>query len=264
MGIPVLYTAHGWQFAEEVPPFPRRMYRLFETFGAQLGDGVITVCEQDRQFALRYRGFRDHQVHTVHNAMSDIENELRADASSAPPRFLMVARTAPQKDHPTLLHALTGLTELDWHVDFVGDGPAFDEHVALASELGLADRVTFHGFQRDVIERLSRAQGFLLVTNWEGFPYSTLEGMRAGLPVLASDVGGVSEAIIDGETGFLVPHQDVQAVRDRLRQLIESPDLRASLGKAGRTLFEREFTFDRMMDKTLALYKQAAGSLVSE
>ncbi len=258
LGIPVLYTAHGWQFALEVPTAKRRMFRAFEVAGAQLGDGIITVCEQDRLFALNYRGFGAHDVHTIHNAMPDVPPELRADPGVEPPRFIMVARTAPQKDHPTLLQAMAGLTDLDWHIDFVGDGPSLDAHRDLAARLGLAERVTFHGFQRDVPQRLARAQGFLLVTNWEGFPYSTLEAMAAGLPVLASDVGGVGEAIRDGVTGFLVPHKDVQAVADRMRQLITSPELRCRMGQAGRELYLSEFTFERMLDKTLQLYESVA------
>jgi len=255
--IPVLYTAHGWQFALEVPATPRRVYRALETAGAQLGAGIITVCEEDRRFALRYPGFSPEHVHTVYNAMSDVPASLRADPTVAPPRLLMVARTAPQKDHPTLFRALAQLTHLPWHLDLVGDGPSMDAHIALAKGLGLAERVTFHGFQRDIIERLSQAQIFLLVTNWEGFPYATLEAMRAGLPVVASNVGGVGEAIVDGETGFLVPHQDVQAVRAAVERLLTSPELRAQMGAAGRALFEAKFTFDSMLDQTLAIYERA-------
>jgi glycosyltransferase involved in cell wall biosynthesis len=79
--------------------------------------------------------------------------------------------------------------------------------------------------------------------------------MRAGLPVVASDVDGVSEAIVDGETGFLVPPDDEAVLRARLQHLLDSPGLRWQLGDAGRKRYELEFTLEGMLRKTLAVYR---------
>ena len=144
----------------------------------------------------------------------------------------MVARFGAQKDHPTLLRALAGLRDLPWQLDLVGEGPLLSQTRTLAASLGLEDRVHFLGQRMDVDRILANAQVGLLITNWEGFPLSILEAMRANLPVVASGVGGVSESVTDGVTGFVVPQGDVEVLRDRLRRLLSDPALRASLGIA--------------------------------
>jgi glycosyltransferase involved in cell wall biosynthesis len=80
--------------------------------------------------------------------------------------------------------------------------------------------------------------------------------MRAGLPVLATDVDGVREAVVDGETGFTVPRGDVAALEANLRRLLTSPSLRASVGSAGRARYERLFSLDAMVHKTWGVYRE--------
>jgi glycosyltransferase involved in cell wall biosynthesis len=166
----------------------------------------------------------------------------------------MVARLGPQKDHPTLLRALAELQELPWELDLIGDGPSTAQTAALASSLGVGGRVRFLGQRTDVEQLLARSQVGLLVTNWEGFPLSILEAMRAGLPVVASSVGGVGESVQDGETGYLVPRGDVALLRDRIGRLLASPELRGRLGANARTRYEQRFTLGRCVSRTLAVY----------
>lgn len=166
----------------------------------------------------------------------------------------MVARLSWWKDHQTLLRALAGLVELEWTLDLVGDGPTRFQIEALAASLKISDRVYFHGFRSDVASYLAAAQLFVLASKWEGFPRSILEAMRAGLPVVASDVGGVHESVRDGETGFVVRAGDVEELRERLRRLITSPTLRLQMGRAGRALYEERYSFERLVAQTTAVY----------
>ena len=116
--------------------------------------------------------------------------------------------------------------------------------------------LSFWGTRDDVPELLAGSQVFVLPTKWEGFPISILEAMRAGLPVIASDVGGVREAVGEGETGFLVPRGDAATLRARLEMLLKQPDLRARLGAAGRRRYEARFGLERMLKKTRAVYDE--------
>jgi glycosyltransferase involved in cell wall biosynthesis len=141
----------------------------------------------------------------------------------------------------------------------VGDGPLRADMESLAEKQGLSGRVHFLGQRTDVDRLLARAQISLLATNWEGFPLSILEAMRAGLPVVASDVGGVSEAVQDGETGYVVPRADVHRLRNRLEGLLRSADLRGRLGAAGRARYEQHFTLDHMVEETLEVYQSVLG-----
>jgi glycosyltransferase involved in cell wall biosynthesis len=106
-----------------------------------------------------------------------------------------------------------------------------------------------------VEQLLSRAQVSLLVSNWEGFPLSILEAMRAGLPVVATSLAGVSESVHDHETGFLVPRGDVDALRDRIGRLVSDPSLRLRLGANGRRRYEEDFTLEAFVNKTVAVYQ---------
>jgi glycosyltransferase involved in cell wall biosynthesis len=260
LGIPVVFTVHGWAFTPGVPTLSAWMYRGIERAVAPLASRIITVSEFDRRLALQARIAPADRVVAVHNGMGDAPPALRADPAGAPPRLVMVARFGDQKDHPTLLHALAELRELPWELDLVGEGEQLAQTRALAASLGLADRVHFLGQRMDVDRLLARSQLALLVSNWEGFPLSILEAMRAGLPVVASAVGGVPEAIRDGETGYLIARGDREQLRDRIGRLLSSPDLRCRLGAGGRALFEQEFTLQRCVGRTLAVYAEAIGA----
>jgi glycosyltransferase involved in cell wall biosynthesis len=258
--IPAVFTAHGWAFTPGIPPLQAAAYRQIERLVGPFASRIITVSEFDRQLALEARIASEDRVVTVHNGMPDVPARLRADPSRSPVRLVMVARFEPQKDHATLLHALAGLSEQPWELDLIGDGPLMGSMESLAAALGLADRVRFLGQRRDVDQILAQAQVSLLVSNWEGFPLSILEAMRAGLPVVASSVGGISESVLDQETGYLVPRRDIELLRDRIGRLLRAPGLRADLGANGRRRYDQHFTLGQSVTKTVAVYRDVLGA----
>ncbi len=257
LGVPVVFTVHGWAFTEGVPPFQASVYRQVERLVGPLASRIITVSEYDRRLGLAARVARADRLVTVHNGMPDVPLELRADPARSPARLVMVARYGTQKDHPTLLRALAELRRHPWELDLIGDGPLMAETEKLAAELGLADRVHFLGQRNDVDRILAGAQMSLLITNWEGFPLSILEAMRAGLPVVASAVGGVGESVRDGESGYLIPRGDVARLRECIERLLTDPELRARLGANGRARFVQDFTLDVAVGRTLDVYRAA-------
>lgn len=256
LGIPTLFTAHGWAFTDGVSPKEATFYRLAERAAAPLGPKIITVSGYDRELALEHRVAPAAKLVAVHNGMPDVGPELRAAPARGPAKLVMVARFQEQKDHDTLFRALAPLRGREWTLELIGDGPLEAGARAQVAQLGLEGRLRFLGARSDVAERLADASAFLLVSHWEGFPRSILEAMRAGLPVVASDVGGTREALVDGQTGFLVPRRDAGTLTDRLGRLLEHPNLRAKLGAAGRERFEANFTFGHMLRNTLAVYDE--------
>src|ERR1700735_1448722 len=101
------------------------------------------------------------------------------------------------------------------------------------------------------------AQIFVLSTNFEALPISILEAMRAGLPVVATNVGGIAESVLHEETGLLVRRGDVASMRDALARLIAAPALRVAMGTAGRRLWSAQFTASTMTARTVEAYKLA-------
>jgi glycosyltransferase involved in cell wall biosynthesis len=260
--IPLIVTVHGWACAPGTPPVQAAVSRWLERLLGPLASRLITVSEFDRRFGIQAKLVSEQRVVTVHNGMPDIAADLRANPGGTPPRLVMVARFEPQKDHSTLLHALSGLRDQPWQLDLIGDGPLRSQAEALADTLGVRDRIHFLGQRKDVDQLLARAQISLLVSNWEGFPLSILESMRAGLPVIASDVGGVSESVQDGSTGFLIPHGGVEQLRERIGRLLRDAELRVRFGVAGRRRYEQHFTLDEMVRKTLTVYQDVLGIAV--
>lgn len=257
LGIPVVYTPHGWPLGEGVPRRQAAARLLVERASAGLlGSPVLNVCEHDRRLAIeRGVGAEEDQL-MVRNGIPDVDPAFRADPAAEPPRIVMIARFVPQKDHRTLLRALAELSEKRWTAELVGDGEGLAGSLDYCRQLGLQERVTFAGGVTRPQDNLARAQIFVLTSHWEGLPLTLLEAMRAGLPAVASDVGGVSEALEPGRTGFLVPRAGVSETAAALAELIDSPRLRREMGSAARKRYESEFTADRMLNDVAALFRK--------
>jgi len=253
-GVPVVFTAHGWAFTEGVPKQERKLYELIEKFMAWFGDHIITVSEYDRALALKAKVGSPSKITAIHNGMPDRGAPARIE-KLGPVRLMMVARVGPQKDHARLLRALWGCADLDWMLDFVGGGDDLDLR-QLAQQLDIHDRVNFRGERDDVPDLMDKqADIYLLISNWEGLPRSILEAMRSGLPVIASNVGGVAEAVLDGETGIVVPPGQDQALMAAVRSLIQDRQKQLDMGRKGRAHFERNFSFTSMASRSFAVYE---------
>ncbi len=173
--------------------------------------------------------------------------------------LVAVGRLNAQKGFDVLLQALQHLQHPEGvRLVVVGGG---EEHEALTRQsrgLGLDDRVRITGWTDQVRDFLSRGDIFVLPSRSEGFPLAIVEAMLAGLPVVASGVGGVPEAVRDGETGLLVPKEDPERLSAALQRLIDDPELRVSMGRRGRRV-ATSFTDERMAGRYLELWPQLAG-----
>ena len=175
----------------------------------------------------------------------------------AQPTVLFVGRLVPYKGVDVLLDAMAGLNAVAL---IVGDGPQRGALEAQAHRLGITNRVRFLGSVTDQ-QLASLYRGcdvFVLpsVTRQEAFGVVQLEAMAAGKPVVSTDLGtGVGWVNLHGETGYVVPPRDVSALGDAIRRLLADPELRRSMGDAAMRRVRSAFTVDRMIDDTLALYR---------
>lgn len=255
-GVPSVFTAHGWAFTDGVSPRRQRLALTLERLVGRLGQ-VITVSEFDRRLALSRGVGRANDMVAIHNALPNLfVPQARAPEPDVPLRVMMVARFSDQKDQSLLLRAAAQVPQV--RLVLVGDGPQLEAARALADHLGV--QADFLGSRADVPELLASAHVFALISHFEGFPISTLEAMRAGLPVLLSDVGGSGEALGDGEpeAGIMVPRGDEEALVTALRALAADPEWVARLGRGARAVFLQRFTADEMLRRTWAVYDRAA------
>ncbi len=174
-------------------------------------------------------------------------------------RFLLVtaARLQVQKNVPLLLRAMKRMGAAgDPIVAIAGDGPLRRELEGLSSALGIADRVRFLGARDDVPDLLGAADAFVLSSDWEGNPLCLMEAMAAGLPVLATNVGGVPEIVIDGVTGILVPPDDEAHLASAMRLLADDPARCLEISRAARERAVAEFDVSVMARRYAALYEE--------
>jgi len=167
------------------------------------------------------------------------------------PRVGNVARLAPQKDHRTLIEAARLVPEAEFVI--VGDGELRGELERLAA----GARVRFMGAREDVPELLASFDVFAFPSRFEGLCLAVIEAQAAGVPVVATPVGGIRETVVEGETGLLVPTGDPAALAAATRRLLEDrPAAEAMAAEAKRRVRER-FSLERMVEATLRLYRHA-------
>ncbi|MCC6264010.1 MAG: exopolysaccharide biosynthesis polyprenyl glycosylphosphotransferase [Bryobacterales bacterium] len=255
LNLPCIYTPHGFAIGNRISPLLGPVFAFLERTAARWCAAIVCVCESERRLALEKGIGPAPRLHVIYNGMPDAADADLAKPGEEPVRICSVARLESPKDHETLFEALAALPHRRWSLELVGDGP-LEEHLrALAKSLNLEERIVWSGYLPDPSAALARAHVFVLATHSEAFPRSILEAMRAGLPVAASDVGGVPEAVSDGRTGFLAPVGDPEALSAAIAELIENAPLRQRMGGAGHQTFNERFRFERMAEETLALYR---------
>ena len=252
--VPTVFTAHGWAFTEGAPVLNRVLAIPVEKLMAKITKRIICVSDYDRRLALKYKIAHSSQLITIYNGIIDHSARANLNCGDSEIVIIMVARFSPPKDFFTMLIVLQDL--FNCRMKFVGDGALLPQVKKFAESLDLLDRVDFMGERLDVPDLLASSHIFALISHYEAFPISILEAMRAGLPVVASNAGGISEAVIDGQTGFLVNKGDISALRDSFSQLINDPMLRQKFGAAGRKSYEESFTADIMAQKTGKIYSE--------
>jgi glycosyltransferase involved in cell wall biosynthesis len=171
----------------------------------------------------------------------------------------IVARVSPAKGHLLLIDVFTRVlrTFPGALLLIVGDGIRLPEVKARIQELGLGESVLVMGERRDVPVILAAMDVFCLPSETEGMPMTVLEAMAAALPVVASDVGGISEIVRDGQTGLLVPPHAARELEAALLRLANDPGRAREIGRAGRVRLLSDFRIDRTLAAYEELYQKA-------
>jgi len=174
--------------------------------------------------------------------------------ASARPIVLTVARLDQQKGHTVLFDAIRDVPDALFVL--AGDGPEKTVLEAKARALGIADRVVLLGHRGDIGNLLAACDLFVLPSLYEGLPLAILEAMAAGKAVVATAVGGVAEAVLDGVTGVLVAPRDPSALAKTIRTLVADPLLAHRMGAAGRSRVQREFSSAAMVQEVMRVYEE--------
>jgi len=266
----VAYTAHGFYFHENMSPISRALFVAAEWLAGRCTDVLMTQSSEDAKTAKRLGLCRGGIIEAIGNGVDlqafrppeavdkDARLKLRRDLGAGPDDVVIVmnGRLVREKGYPELFEAMRQVDAKLW---VIGErlaseysrsmAPVLD---GIAGDIQLRDRVSLLGRREDVPALLSAADMFVLPSHREGMPRSIIEAMASGLPVVATNIRGCREEVVDGETGRLVPVKDVTALAGTLQALVLDPELRREMGRAGlaraRALFDETKILDRQLE----------------
>jgi glycosyltransferase involved in cell wall biosynthesis len=238
-----------------LPPWKLNLLHLRKRRVFKLATYIVPVSKAALIDATTFFGVSPHKCRVIYNCLCDplhlAQGKTPIGKYDLPPRLICAARFDPVKAQDILIRAAAILAKdhQDFMIEFVGDGPTKQDCLNLVSELQLQDRCIFHGFipHSEVLNRMASAYASVLPSRSDNCPYALIESMAVATPVVASRVGGIPEIIRDGIDGFLVPPEDPEALADKLRELMEDPQLRETMARQARQHFLERFELQGAM-----------------
>jgi len=265
-GAPVIvHTDHGTTVGSPVKRRPRVVF--FNRLLTPFIDHFIAISQGMKQSLRLREKVPGNKITLIYNGVdvdaiskeSCNKTELRESLGIPPgiPVLGAVGRLAAEKQYPHLLKSLSILKNqgIEFIALIVGDGPDRKPLESLAKKMSLNDRIRFLGQRNDVIQLLELMDVFVFSSGGEAFSITLLEAMAKAKPVVAFDVKGVDEAIVTHKTGFLVPFGDVEGFADKVKLLLESPEMALQMGKSGFKRVNTEFDIRSNIKKLEALYE---------
>jgi len=262
-----IFTSHGLAFDEKRPALQKILITLATWATILLAHATILISNDTFERA-RKMPFLRRKVHLVWNGIvsplflskHDARKELRGLDPQMPEgtRWIgSVGELHPNKDYACAIDCAALLPE-DTHLVIIGDGEEREALLARAKEKGVGRRMHLLGFIPDAAKYLRAFDVFVLPSQKEGLPYVLLEAGLAYIPVVASDTAGVKDIILDGFTGLLVPPHDTHALASALERAFGDATLARSLKDELLKRVQQTFSFEKMMEKTIALYERGA------
>ena len=256
----IIFTAHGWAFNEPRPWWQKVLIKFFSWLTILSAHKTITVSEEMKKEVESWP-FIKNKLFVVRNGLKQFnllsKETSREKLELAPEEFIVgtIAELHKVKGLDILLKAWAKFNKNKIaKLVIIGSGESKDSLVKMAQSLGISDTVIFKGFIEDARSLLQAFDIFVLPSRKEGLPYVLLEAGFAGLPVIATRVGGIPEIIDSGINGILVDKEDSEALFSSLILLKEDEKLQHRLGSALKEKIAKEFSLEKMVSETLALY----------
>ncbi|MGC9328077.1 MAG: glycosyltransferase, partial [Candidatus Hinthialibacter sp.] len=246
-----------------------RLYRLMDRLTHSLDSFYVANSQHGLQSVVQSIGLPKEKLVMIHNGLESISPFDSIEAIREDVHFEfgfdkedcivgVAAQLRPAKRHDLLIQATARLKDRfpRMRLLLAGQGETEEDLRALAVSKGVEKQVVFAGFRSDVDRLLRGMDIFALPSDVEGQPVSVLEAMYAGLPIVATRVGGLPEVVVAGETGFLCQPGNVEELCRALTRLLDSPELRRQMGDAGLARVQKHFSAERMARRFEGLYSQ--------
>ena len=262
---PVLYAAHGFLFFKGAPLINRTIYKLEEIILAHWTDTLITITDEDFKAAQNFKLRNNKKPYMVHGAgikvgvnISINRDEKRKDIGVPNDAFLIVSAGELNKNKNTqvIVKALSFLPD-NVHYIVCGVGPEEKSLIKLAEKIGVSDRFHLLGYRTDVLEIMSVADSFVMMSFREGMPRALLEAMDIGLACIGSDTRGIRD-LIDKNGGFICSPTDEKAFAKSFDELLKNKDLRIKMGNYNRTKVKK-YSDEVVKKELFEIYKDTFG-----
>jgi glycosyltransferase involved in cell wall biosynthesis len=259
-GTQVVYTSHGFVFLEKLPGYKKFIYRISEKISGMLRKLTIAVSEKDRQSGIAYGIGKPDAIRTIHNGIAPIELLSRQEARQRLGldqnkfAFGTIANLYFNKGIDVLIKAAAQFPDDQFLV--IGQGPEEQLLKGQLEQSGIKNFI-FKGGVDDAAKYLLAFDVFVLSSRKEGLPFTILEAMQAGLPIVTTDVGGIKEAL--DHAGLLVQAEDADKLKDALNKIKTDVTLRSDLSQKAKAR-SREFTLERTLMETEKVYSELVGT----
>ncbi|HEQ98434.1 MAG TPA: glycosyltransferase [candidate division Zixibacteria bacterium] len=264
--LPVIATVHNEYI---MPGSNVRHLRLKNFIIRNFAKKIVLVADYMKEDYIEKGHYSHARLKTIYNGI-DLKDRLSAEEKASARQELgfskddvligNVANFRAPKGHNYLIQAAARVVERIPHARFLlvgeGTGELRKDAEKQIESLGLMDNVLLLGFRTDVEDLLKVFDIFVLSSISEGLPLSIVEAMGAGLPIVATDVGGLPELVEKGRNGYLVPPRDPEKLAALLLELLGDDELRVSMGRASREIAENKFSIDRMIGQYQDLYQE--------
>lgn len=251
------FTVHGWSFSNDKSFLSSKLYLLIEKFMRIFSDHYILVSKYDQRIGIKNKIISTNNSTLIYNGSQDLYIGKSTREKSQKIIINFVARFSYQKDHDTLFKALSLLDQDQLNnlsINLIGDGDLYDAFVQKSIDMNLKNSLNFIGETENVGKYLNNSDLFMLISNYEGLPVSIIEALSVGLPIIASDVGGVNELVKDKINGFLVPKNDEVKLSEILKNIIRNKSINLKkMGEESRLLYNHKFKNEIMTNKTKEL-----------
>jgi glycosyltransferase involved in cell wall biosynthesis len=249
---------HGLDFTNEQIRNMNSVKVAYEKMKKFFVDYTVTVCRNDKNVLLEKFNFKPEKVSVVYNGIEDIQPVIRKEKGN----MIIVGtigRLTFQKAQEYFIEAASKICKVRDDVEFhiYGEGELESEYRRLIMQYELGSKVILKGYANNAADVLGNFDIFLLTSRYEGIPYVLLEAMRGKVPIIATNVGGVSEIIEDQVNGLLTEKENVEEIVNRLLLLIGNEELRMNLADKGRNDFLERFTIDKTVEQIQFLYDRS-------
>jgi glycosyltransferase involved in cell wall biosynthesis len=261
----LVYTVHGFHFRYK-PAGIRHLAKVAERYVIRRASTTAFVSRNDARIAREHRLITDaDRFQVIRNGSRAANLESRSTTDSAEFDIAFLGRLVAVKNVMLLPEILVAMRPMRPSLCVIGSGDNEEALRRAVNEAALGDQVTFMGAlpHSEAMAYLRRSRAMILPSRWEGMPVSAIEAMHHGVPVVASDVGGTTEVVIDGYTGYLVEVDNVTGYAARLNQILSDPELRQSLSRRAVERALTEFSIERQLAEYVDLYFSVAASRLS-